>query len=412
MKRKYLIFSIAPLALLLIGAAAVSRDLLIQNATDAPGITIVKPGSQTSNLFEAYIGSGLKGSISPDGNLFAAGYLSLSGTTNRLAIDSGSLELDGAALQGALGQNSNITVSNITAKGYLTLSGETNRITVEDDTLKLDGSAITGGGDTVWTNSAGIVTPAGGQSSTNRLEYISGAADNSTNVATVVDTANAWSTDGSRLLSLRTGGAEQRWFSHDGVVVGGSFVDTIWSFPERGKLAYVLNDVSAGEGPDWGMLLGTWETNDWTGEYAYSTLSGDVDQAYFDLFAVGSGGSFSISMEADPDAGFGGKAYIKIADGGGGLVQLDPSVTQDEGGTPHYLRTSSARTSGNLFEVSNEDTPKASITWDGRLVLAGTTNQVVFGSTNTAPSSSVAPTKWISVQVSGESAVYRVPLYE
>jgi len=45
-------------------------------------------------------------------------------------------------------------------------------------------------------------------------------------------------------------------------------------------------------------------------------------------------------------------------------------------------------------------------------LVSGTTNQVIFGSTNTAPVSSAAPTKWISVQVTGESVVYRLPLYE
>jgi len=46
-------------------------------------------------------------------------------------------------------------------------------------------------------------------------------------------------------------------------------------------------------------------------------------------------------------------------------------------------------------------------------VVTGTTNQVVFGATNTAPVSAASPTKWISVQVQGETTKkYRVPLYE
>lgn len=44
--------------------------------------------------------------------------------------------------------------------------------------------------------------------------------------------------------------------------------------------------------------------------------------------------------------------------------------------------------------------------------IVGTTNQVIFGATNTPPSSDVAPTKWISVQVTGDPGVYRLPLYE
>jgi hypothetical protein len=46
------------------------------------------------------------------------------------------------------------------------------------------------------------------------------------------------------------------------------------------------------------------------------------------------------------------------------------------------------------------------------LIIANTTNQIVFGATNIAPASAVAPTKWISVQVAGESVIYRLPLYQ
>jgi hypothetical protein len=46
-------------------------------------------------------------------------------------------------------------------------------------------------------------------------------------------------------------------------------------------------------------------------------------------------------------------------------------------------------------------------------VIVGTTNQVTFGATNAAPVGSITtPTKWISVLVSGEATVYRVPLYQ
>lgn len=44
--------------------------------------------------------------------------------------------------------------------------------------------------------------------------------------------------------------------------------------------------------------------------------------------------------------------------------------------------------------------------------IFGTTNQVVFGATNIAPSSAAAPTKWVSVQISGDAGIYRLPLYE
>jgi hypothetical protein len=44
--------------------------------------------------------------------------------------------------------------------------------------------------------------------------------------------------------------------------------------------------------------------------------------------------------------------------------------------------------------------------------ITATSNQIMFGATNTAPASTVAPTKWISVQVKGEATAYRIPLYQ
>src|SRR6266705_137568 len=51
--------------------------------------------------------------------------------------------------------NLNLGVSNIMAKGYASLSGQTNRLIMSGGNLLLDGAAV-GGGDTVWTNDAGL----------------------------------------------------------------------------------------------------------------------------------------------------------------------------------------------------------------------------------------------------------------
>jgi len=48
----------------------------------------------------------------------------------------------------------------------------------------------------------------------------------------------------------------------------------------------------------------------------------------------------------------------------------------------------------------------------GKLVLAGTTNQIVFGAVNSAPANTNTITQWISVQVSGMTNLFRLPLYE
>jgi hypothetical protein len=56
--------------------------------------------------------------------------------------------------------------------------------------------------------------------------------------------------------------------------------------------------------------------------------------------------------------------------------------------------------------------PGAYVLAANALTVLNTTNQVKFGSTNTAPAGVSTPTKWISVQVNGETTVYRLPLYQ
>jgi hypothetical protein len=133
--RHVVIFGLLPLALFLIGAAAVSRDLVIQNASNAPGVTIIKPGSQTSNLIEAYIGSGSKLSLSRDGNMALNGYLSLSGATNRLTVADGALKLDGSAIAGGAFESSD---------GFIVPSGTTTESDAPVTISESDGSMWVG----------------------------------------------------------------------------------------------------------------------------------------------------------------------------------------------------------------------------------------------------------------------------
>jgi hypothetical protein len=65
------------------------------------------------------------------------------------------------AKQATLDQNSNITVSNITSKGSLKLSGQSKALTVADGALLFDGAEVGSGGETVWTNTSGVVSLPG-----------------------------------------------------------------------------------------------------------------------------------------------------------------------------------------------------------------------------------------------------------
>lgn len=77
----------------------------------------------------------------------------------------------------------------------------------------------------------------------------------------------------------------------------------------------------------------------------------------------------------------------------------------DDAGAPGWLSLSNATL---LVKVLNV-TSNAQLS---RVVLTGTTNQVVFGGTNSAPASPASPARWISVQVQGEASAYRIPLFE
>jgi len=79
-----------------------------------------------------------------------------------------------------------------------------------------------------------------------------------------------------------------------------------------------------------------------------------------------------------------------------------------------HLMTVGAFSSGDSIDqlITGDSTVSGILTSSNQVFIAGTTNQLKFGATNAPPVSSAAPTKWISVTVSGDAGVYRLPLYE
>jgi hypothetical protein len=53
-----------------------------------------------------------------------------------------------------------------------------------------------------------------------------------------------------------------------------------------------------------------------------------------------------------------------------------------------------------------------SVQVDYPLAVNVTTNQIIWGATNTAPANTSTPVAWVSVQVNGRTNAYRVPLYQ
>lgn len=110
--------------------------------------------------------------------------------------------------------------------------------------------------------------------------------------------------------------------------------------------------------------------------------------------------------------GDGTKVSLRMTTGSHGMIVAgagsDLYLSSNNNGSGDYV----ANSGGFLPTSSGARSLGSSSMGFKDLYIAGTTNQIHFGATNTAPVSSAAPTKWISVQVSGESTVYRMPLYE
>jgi hypothetical protein len=109
------------------------------------------------------------------------------------------------------------------------------------------------------------------------------------------------------------------------------------------------------------------------------------------------------------------------------LAGLDITQTTTRGNEEILLNCLSARqmfplsnpylgdAGGNFAVAANTITTPTTFTTNLTSLsatLTGTTNQVTFGGTNSAPVNAGAPVRWISVQVTGFTNAYRLPLYQ
>jgi hypothetical protein len=147
------------------------------------------------------------------------------------------------------------------------------------------------------------------------------------------------------------------------------------------------------------------------GSLGFSTVNNSVDLYSFGLFNMdstlisGSSGIYSFG-----ENGLGGAhltnssdVYTFGKDAGANLSGIFSHV---------FLIGSGATATGNNQWVAGDSAYQYKFPGTAGFILGGTTNQITFGGTNTAPVSAVAPTKWISVQVAGLTNAFRVPLFE
>jgi hypothetical protein len=186
----------------------------------------------------------------------------------------------------------------------------------------------------IWTNSAGIVTPAGGQEATNRWQFTSGAASNDTNQAVIVNTAVEWT--GGLLSDFKTGGASVAKLGVFGGLVLGRGSE-VWANPAT----YTTPRIDVVAALDQGV----------TQSEIVLTATDDPGNNYWE-----------IKLRTATNS-----ASMFISDINKNLFVLDPANVS---ASTSILMADSrvTHTSGPLVDFKNNGTNQVSITFDGRIV--------------------------------------------
>lgn len=244
---------------------------------------------------------------------------------------------------------------NLSLSGSIKLSGQPEELTVAGGALLFDGNPVGGGGESLWaTNSDGWITPAGGEYLTNTLVFKSGLADNATNVAAVIDTKETW-TDGS-LLAVRNNGTNQFDVAHDGEIAVGRAAFS------GGITLGSVRDVEAGDN-DWNSLY--LSMKDTGAANATSTFTVDVYTYEIYLNALLNDNGVQTSAALVIDSG-----VVDFAFYVGGEYRTFFRPAASESATPYKLGTSTSHTSGYLTEISNNETNKFAVAFDGATTIA------------------------------------------
>jgi len=274
-----------------------------------------------------------------------------------------------------------ILANPLELSGGLRLSGQSKELTVEDGELKLDGESVGGG---AWVNSSGTLSP---------LESV--------NTLKVADSE-------VKLLLGSFAGAEATLAGDTYLIgdnAGGSLNSDgtgIYTFGANGLFESTLTNSTRyvfAIGVD-SLRSATLDHTPWVFAYGDTVLNGASLTQGGDIFAFGESALANCSLDSSSEI----FAY--------GLNALAGATLTNSHNVYAFGNAAGQNLSGTYSDVGIFEFGNFKLRPNGQIVLAGQTNQMVFGATNDPPVSSSAPTKWISVQVQGESAVYRLPLYE
>lgn len=203
-----------------------------------------------------------------------------------------------------------------------------------------------GGGDTIWDNTTipGTIQPASGQT-TNRLTFISGAADNATNVALVVNSEATW-TDGY-LAALRNNSTNVLLAGPSGGLFLGRNTPAFWGGPPENNIVQQLN--AEGGDPDEQQLY-LQSTADLAGTaYAAGIIYVTTNYADFQVTAETAGGTQGILIETGDSY-----ATITFTVDGDDVTVLDPAAGSTGSAVAYLLDTSNVLTNGDaIFALRN-----------------------------------------------------------
>lgn len=261
---------------------------------------------------------------------------------------------------------------NISSSGWLSLSGQTNRLTVAGGSLKMDGSAIGGGTTSPWTNVSGVIKPAPGQT-TNVLQFVSGLADNATNVALVVDTINEW--NGGTAVSFRNAGNEQlslRLFPDSNLVTIQNQDD--YTTPTNRSVLEYSTSANPGANLTKSALSLISTSDDFDSTESVASLEATASNGTGKLTVSGTLDGFNtqpiITVTASAAPGSLSSVRIRGADDGTGATFFDFAPGVGATATPYKLDTKVSHSSGNLVEIKNNTTNKLTVAWDGATTVA------------------------------------------
>lgn len=228
------------------------------------------------------------------------------------------------------------------------------------------GDAGGAGGDSLWEEApllAGYIRPKDGKSAYSPALKLGteaspevflnpAAADGVTAVAYLFDTANSFTTDGAKLVSIKTGGVEQLYVNHQGSLRIGPNVDD-----SGDDLTYsIVSSRSLLDGDDANNKIDLISTNnenfDYYGNITLWTLAHVTHPSALISLLAGTASDTTITLYADPDT-----HYVAISVAGVQRMLLDPSMN-DGANVAYLLDTTDTRVNaaGQLLAVKNRGT--------------------------------------------------------